>query len=430
MADDELGSFPRSEWSQVEQARAGSSSRRQAALANLITGYLPPLRAYLLLRMRLNRTRTEDYLHDFIQDKILEHDLISSADPAKGRMRSLLLRSLHNYVIDRLRKEARRQGPSIDVLDIDAAGLAAPEVPPDEVEAVWARQVLNLTLERMRAECRTADRMSVWRVFEYRVLRPTLMGTAPPSYEQFARQFGFAGPEQASNALMTAKRQFGRVLKSVVAEYRAAEEVEQELADLRECLTRLGPLGVTIPADLAGEHPAFEPSDELASVQDSDLDIIGQMLEIHDRRDELWNSSDLAELLRDLVGEPLTGILPDVRKLVESDGERSPAALVPATLGELCEQPEPSLALLEGVKNKARQSIRDEASSLPGDVWSVVYFASIAAALVHGGVRISKSNNETLSYGFQRILELDWLTDSLRGLFMAAGPCVATKDPE
>jgi hypothetical protein len=344
-------------------------------------------------------------------------------------MRSLLLRSLHNYAIDRLRKEAREQGQSIEVLESDAAGLAA-DHPPDEVEVMWARQVLNLTLERMRAECRTAERMSVWRVFEYRVLRPTLMGTAPPSYDQFARQFGFAGPEQASNALMTAKRQFGRVLKSVVAEYRPDDEVEQELNDLRACLARLGPLGVTIPADVAGERPAFEPSDELASVQESDLDIISQMLAVHDQRDELWNSFDLAELLRDLVGKPLADILPDARQLVEFEHDGSSGKPLPATLGELFERRAPSIALLEAVKKKARESIRDEASSLPSDVWSVVYFASIAAALVHGGSRISKSNDETLSYGFQRILELNWLNNSLRALFTTAGQCVGQAEPD
>ncbi len=410
MDEDELGRFPSSEWSLVERLRAGPPAARREALDALIVSYLPPLRAHLVLRMRLDRSRTEDLLHDFIQDKILERDLLGQADPAKGQMRSLLLRSLENYVIDRMRKESRDAAKGVGDLDPDAAFPIAADEPPDEFEIVWARQVLNLTLERMRSECAATDRLPIWRIFEFRVLRPALMGTAPPGYERFARQFGFSGPEQASNALMTAKRQFSRVLRSVVGEYRPANEVDDELADLRGALARLGPLGITIPADVAGDEFAatLAAGDDVAESQAGDLEIISRMLAVRDERDELWDAADLGELLRDLLSVPVADLTPGF------------TASESTALVDLFERSNSNIAILEAAKKRARESIGDDASALPRDVWSVIYFASIAAGLVHHRQRISKSNDEMLAYGFGCILELPWVSDPLRRLFREA----------
>jgi hypothetical protein len=47
-------------------------------------------------------------------------------------------------------------------------------------------------------------------------------------------------PEQASNVLITAKRMFARALRSVVAKYADAGDVETEIRDLKSILARSG----------------------------------------------------------------------------------------------------------------------------------------------------------------------------------------------
>lgn len=47
-------------------------------------------------------------------------------------------------------------------------------------------------------------------------------------------QFGFPSPTAASNALVTAKRMYARILRAVVAQYADdPHEVESEIAELR-----------------------------------------------------------------------------------------------------------------------------------------------------------------------------------------------------
>jgi hypothetical protein len=45
-------------------------------------------------------------------------------------------------------------------------------------------------------------------------------------------------PMQASNILMTGKRNFERTLRSVIAEYANEDEIEIEIVELRQILAR------------------------------------------------------------------------------------------------------------------------------------------------------------------------------------------------
>ncbi len=81
--------------------------------------------------------------------------------------------------------------------------------------------------------------MEVWGVFEVRILAPILQGTEPADYRELVERFGLRSPSQASNVLITGKRMFERVLRSVVAEYaRDERDVDEEIGELREILAR------------------------------------------------------------------------------------------------------------------------------------------------------------------------------------------------
>lgn len=234
--------FPSTDWRTVSRA-GGPASSRDGALAAWVERYLPAIRSYLVTRWKMSGERAEDVVQGFMLDKVLEQDLIAQAEPARGRFRAFLMRSIDRYVLSQARRDKAAKRSPGDVASLDDSQQLHPadRSGPDVFDTAWAAQVLQLALGRMRDECEVSGRGLVWAVFEARIVRPTL-GEAPPvPYEELLRRFHFASPEQASNLLVTAKRMFARVLRQVVAEYAENEaDVEEEIRQLRQILSQGG----------------------------------------------------------------------------------------------------------------------------------------------------------------------------------------------
>jgi RNA polymerase sigma-70 factor (ECF subfamily) len=244
--------FPSTRWPLVRRAGGdhGAPDRRQA-LEELLRHYLKPLRRYLVRVRRIPAAEADDLLQEFLSQKVLEQNLIGRADPARGRFRSFLLKSLNWFVTDRL-----RQGRNSDA-SLSNEGHPEPmdgATGPDRLfDVEWGRQVLSDAVERMRRQCVQARRADVWAVFEARVLGPTLGGVAPVSLEQLAWRLRLRAAADVSNLLVTAKRMFGRNLRAVVAEYlHDPQGIEDELADLRAAMSYPGYDHGTAWAHLSG----------------------------------------------------------------------------------------------------------------------------------------------------------------------------------
>jgi len=83
--------------------------------------------------------------------------------------------------------------------------------------------------------------VDIWKVFCLRVVNPMLHDTKPTDYAEIVRQFQIETPRQAINInlLVTAKRSFERHLRTAVGRYvRGKEEIDNEIADLREIVGR------------------------------------------------------------------------------------------------------------------------------------------------------------------------------------------------
>jgi hypothetical protein len=99
------------------------------------------------------------------------------------------------------------------------------------------------------------------------------------------------------------------------------------------------------------------------------------------------------------------------------------------TLGELFQCADPPLALLIAVKRRARRLMTTAAGDRTMDIQvrssaedhQLVYFASIAAALVRHGQRISKSSPEVLRVAWQRVAGESSVDEWLRRLLADAG---------
>jgi RNA polymerase sigma-70 factor (ECF subfamily) len=233
--------FPVTRWTVIGQAAGAAQEEAFRALAALLERYGPCLKAHLVYMKRMSPDRADDVVQGFITEKILSGDLLGRADRGRGKFRTFLLSSLERYVIDLLRREQaakRSPGPGGHVpIDEVAGEIEAPAPASAAYDVAWARSVITEVLDRVRAECERKKLDSNWLLFDARVVQPLLHGAETPSYEELSGKLAFASPMQASNALITTKRMFGRNLNEVIREYVESDaEVKNEIAELRAVL--------------------------------------------------------------------------------------------------------------------------------------------------------------------------------------------------
>jgi len=207
-------------------------------MAELARLYAPALRAHLLQTLKFDEHRADDLLQGFLADKVLDQRLIDSADPTRGRFRTFLLAALDRYAIDiHRRNTARKRSPRGNVSDVDdqKESLADPHrsSASDAFDLAWAQEVIGEVLASMNHQCRQMDRGDLWEVFIARYLIPATENVPPESHESIAARLKLESAHHAANLLVTAKRMFTRVFKTVVSRYAADEnEVREEVADL------------------------------------------------------------------------------------------------------------------------------------------------------------------------------------------------------
>jgi DNA-directed RNA polymerase specialized sigma24 family protein len=234
--------FPTTEWNLLGEAGGVDSGIDQATLGRVLTRYLPVLREHLIRRFLVNEDEAADLLQSFVLKKVIKNELFAKADRRKGKFRTFLLSSLNNFFIQEQRRvHAAKRPPAEYGITWDEVAehqLADQSNTPDEVfDSAWARKVLSLALERMKSQCDAAGQPVLWGVFYGRLLRPLLEEVAPLSHEQLAATFQLPSPAYAANLLVAARRMFGRVLRSVVAEYTAeGEDIEAEIHYLKSAL--------------------------------------------------------------------------------------------------------------------------------------------------------------------------------------------------
>ena len=108
---------------------------------------------------------------------ILEGNWLQNADPSRGRFRSLLLKSLQNFLNDAAdRIHARKRGGDVSFISWDAWVSEVPSqlsmstqrldsLPPERLFDVrWAATVVERALRRLREECERQGRQRVFDV--------------------------------------------------------------------------------------------------------------------------------------------------------------------------------------------------------------------------------------------------------------------------
>lgn len=236
--------FPSTHWSAIFLASRLDAEKGRRALDDLLRRYLSPLTAHVKARFRVDQPQAEDWLQEFVLNRILEKEFLNQAQPGRGRFRTFLLTSLDNFICSQLRHRNRqKRGPAGGHVNWD--DLAAqdwggtPDKVQSEFDRQWALTVVQEALGRMEQHCRQSGRTDIWEVFKGRYVGPILHDCPAIPYETMAVRFGLKTAVQAANLLTTAKRQFQRTLRTVVAEYVSSEaEVDNEIQELLTILAR------------------------------------------------------------------------------------------------------------------------------------------------------------------------------------------------
>jgi RNA polymerase sigma-70 factor (ECF subfamily) len=165
------GAFVTTRWSLILSG-AGFKSKKQethAALAELCCVYWRPIFAFIC-RRGYSTQDAEDLTQDFFM-MILKGNWLRNADRSRGHFRSLLLKSLNNFLNDATDKiHARKRGGGVSFISWDAWMAEVPSqlsmstqtlksLPAERLFDVrWAATVVERALRRLYEECERKGR--------------------------------------------------------------------------------------------------------------------------------------------------------------------------------------------------------------------------------------------------------------------------------
>ncbi len=219
----------------------GAASRdveaRRHAFASLVEAYWKPVYKYVRLKWQAPPEEAEDLTQAFFT-RAFEKDFFRSYDPAKARFRTFLRACLDGFAANERKAAGRlKRGGGITFvpLDFDAAEgelrqheIAVPADMEDYFDREWARSVLALSIERLRAQYADAGRETYFRVFERYDLDASESGERV-TYSALANELGISATD-VTNYLASARRQFRACVLERLRELTATDDEFREEA--------------------------------------------------------------------------------------------------------------------------------------------------------------------------------------------------------
>jgi RNA polymerase sigma-70 factor (ECF subfamily) len=209
--------FPPTEWTKILAGR-----QCEAVLTELCRKYWKPIYGYLRA-MGFGNEQAKDLTQGFFTDKVLGQDLVQKADREKGRFRSFLLRSVHNYAVSAL-----RSSKACDSLE------AAPDIgttsdnPEVQFNRAWADELLQEVLAELEQECRSRDKLTHWQVFREWLFEPKI--AASPVMSEICVKYGISDPSTAYHMIENTKRRFRAILRARLSRLAGSEDdIEAEI---------------------------------------------------------------------------------------------------------------------------------------------------------------------------------------------------------
>jgi RNA polymerase sigma factor (sigma-70 family) len=236
----ERRNFATTRWSLIlTSTNLGADDQKaHQALSELCWIYWRPIFTFVCRRGHSTQD-AQDLTQDFFA-MILEGNWLGRADPARGRFRSLLLKSLVNFLNDAAEKRnARKRGGDVEFVSWDEWMAEAPSQLTISMQAEswpaehlfdlrWAATVVEQAMRRLREECESQGRL---RAFE--ILRSCLGAEREDvSYSALSQTLG--APETTVKRLVHRLRQrYRSLLRDQIADTVAdPADVDSEIRNL------------------------------------------------------------------------------------------------------------------------------------------------------------------------------------------------------
>jgi RNA polymerase sigma factor (sigma-70 family) len=167
--------FATTRWSLILSAACAASGDQKAreALTELCRTYWRPIFSFVY-RRGYSKEDAQDLTQDFFV-KIMDSNWLEHADPDRGRFRSLLLKSLQNFLINAAeRVHTRKRGGDVqfvswhDWMSEEPSPLSIPaqafdSLPPERLfDLRWATTVVEQALRRLREEYEAKGRLRLF----------------------------------------------------------------------------------------------------------------------------------------------------------------------------------------------------------------------------------------------------------------------------
>jgi RNA polymerase sigma factor (sigma-70 family) len=162
--------FITTRWSLISSAANREEQKARDALAELCRTYWRPIFSFVRAR-GYSIEDAQDLTQDFFVT-ILKKNWLQHADRNRGRFRSLLLRSLQNFLINAAEKtHAHKRGGGVEFISWDDWMAEAPSqlsipvqaldsLPPERIfDLTWATTVVEHALQRLREECESKGKL-------------------------------------------------------------------------------------------------------------------------------------------------------------------------------------------------------------------------------------------------------------------------------
>ncbi len=168
---DRAREFLTTRWSLILCAANRSEEQKAGdALAELCRTYWRPVFSFVC-RRGYSTEDAQDLTQDFFMT-ILKKNWLHHADRSRGRFRSLLLKSLQNFLVNAAEKtHAHKRGGEVEFISWDdwmaetQSQLSIPiqaldSVPPERIfDLTWATTVVEHAFQRLREECESRGKL-------------------------------------------------------------------------------------------------------------------------------------------------------------------------------------------------------------------------------------------------------------------------------
>lgn len=224
-------------WSVVLAAREDTPEGRKA-LADLCESYWYPLYAFARRRGASEHDACEQ-TQGFFAD-LLAKDLVSKADPTRGRFRSFVFTSFKNYLSNQARAaRAIKRGGEVRVVSFEAGEAEeryrrepATDLTPERLfERRWALTLLEQVLASLREDYRRKGKSELFERIE-----PSLLGEKGERYAEIAADLGMPVGTIKINVHRLRQR-FRERLRQAIADTVRPEDFVDELRHFVEVIS-------------------------------------------------------------------------------------------------------------------------------------------------------------------------------------------------